>query len=677
MLDMNYEIVCKSKEVYSFDVFDTCLTRTYSYPTDLFYDLAPVFLKQYCLYGYDDNSIKLFVSARKRAERQIRNINKQTREDITLIDIYKHLQTLLPWNFDIDEAINLEMDLEKRSLKPILPIKALIDNLRAKQHRIIFISDMYLPCEFIKQCLLEHNIAKKNDAVYVSGDTGSTKHTGNLYKKVLEIENIAPEQLYHCGDNLHADIIMAKKHGIKTDYFTQAHLSYYERRFLRNVTSNNLIFYSKINAAGRLTRLNQSIQNEKPNILEGLASNIIAPFLTAFVVWVLNDAEIKGINKLYFVSRDGQIMYKIAQQLIKNKVGIVECCYLYGSRRAWFAASVCERDWKHMSWLIQGQNNRVSDFLERLCIAEDKLENHLIRYGLKNEMASQIEGEILERVKKFVLDEEVFDIIQSHTKGLQDNATGYFIQEGLFDEKRWALVDLGWSLNCQAALSRILKSKGRTKLVEGYYLGISEDAVPKEESGISYGWIVQNRKDTYIENYCHWLFRSNARVISEHIFTPADHNSVLAYKKIENKFVPIFAKSNITNTNQFVNIIHRIVLSYLSYIPYKSIENNLINYSKLAIYNAEHFFTNPRYEHVASISDLYLNYEQAHNKKYNRRLASKMTASELFMLLVKGKRFNHPKHVWLEGSAALSSPIIRTILRAVLLIRNTIIIYKI
>ena len=77
-----------NKLVYSFDVFDTCLTRIYARPTDLFYDLAPTILSKCCKNGFDEVSISNFVRLRQQSERRTRNINRLKQEDINLRQIY-------------------------------------------------------------------------------------------------------------------------------------------------------------------------------------------------------------------------------------------------------------------------------------------------------------------------------------------------------------------------------------------------------------------------------------------------------------------------------------------------------------------------------------------------------------------------------------------------------------
>ena len=62
-MNIKADDISQSIKVYSFDIFDTCITRVYAHPCNLFYDLAPLFLKRYTFHGYDDNSLELFVNA--------------------------------------------------------------------------------------------------------------------------------------------------------------------------------------------------------------------------------------------------------------------------------------------------------------------------------------------------------------------------------------------------------------------------------------------------------------------------------------------------------------------------------------------------------------------------------------------------------------------------------------
>src|SRR5699024_7318970 len=70
----------------------------------------------------------------------------------------------------------------------------------------------------------------------------------------------------------------------------------------------------------------------EPKPYDGVVTAFLAPFLVCYVRWVLDQALQRGIKRLYFVARDGEVMYKIARQL-KRPGDDIEMRYLYGSRR--------------------------------------------------------------------------------------------------------------------------------------------------------------------------------------------------------------------------------------------------------------------------------------------------------------------------------------------------------
>ena len=46
---------------------------------------------------------------------------------------------------------------------------------------------------------------------------------------------------------------------------------------------------------------------------EMLAADVISPVLVMYTEWILQQAEIKKIKHLYFLARDGYLMYHIAK----------------------------------------------------------------------------------------------------------------------------------------------------------------------------------------------------------------------------------------------------------------------------------------------------------------------------------------------------------------------------
>ena len=116
------------------------------------------------------------------------------------------------------------------------------------------------------------------------------------------------------------------------------------------------------------------------------------------------------------------------------------------------------------------------------------------------------------------------------THQARQTAIGFLAQEGLLDETRWAIVDVGWSLNCQAALKRVLSmAKGENFEPLGFYIGLTSDHLDVNEAGHARSFIANPGS----------IF-SRRRVIIEHCFTPSTHATTRSYDHSNGSSVPVF-----------------------------------------------------------------------------------------------------------------------------------------
>jgi predicted HAD superfamily hydrolase len=314
-------------KVFSFDVFDTCLVRTKAAPTDLFYDLARGLLAS----RDQDSREALHELAQARVEAEKRARIHANREDITIHAVYAHFHELKSWGLDPEQAKTLELELELAAVRPILAIRKRIEQARADGGRVIFISDMYLPQETIRAMLERHGLAQPEDRLYVSGQIGVCKGSGRLFDHVLAQEGIAPGEMLHSGDNLYSDISVPAAKGIRTAPYEGYRLSRYEMQMLSETEAHNWV-RSAIAGTSRAVRLMHTTPEDSYHGLLSIAADVVAPFLTSYVAWVLEDAGRRGVEKLFFISRDGQIFYRIAQALSRHmdKAGHLPCLRVEG-----------------------------------------------------------------------------------------------------------------------------------------------------------------------------------------------------------------------------------------------------------------------------------------------------------------------------------------------------------
>ena len=194
----------------SFDVFDTCLIRRCGLPSKIWDLMADR------LFNKDDDRGRLsFVGNRSLAE------NKAARRSSypTLSDIYDELD-VAQWGFEKKQVMNLEMEIEEQELFPNPEMLKVVEDYREKGFVIAFISDMYLPMEFIKKILMKFGFCKECERIFVSAECKAGKYDGKLFDDVLKETGVKAKRWIHYGDNERSDYRIPKAKGIKVNLVT-------------------------------------------------------------------------------------------------------------------------------------------------------------------------------------------------------------------------------------------------------------------------------------------------------------------------------------------------------------------------------------------------------------------------------------------------------------------------
>ena len=72
--------------------------------------------------------------------------------------------------------------------------------------------------------LKHHGLLADFDEIYISADQLATKGSGKLYDTVLNDMKCSPDKIMMIGDNLHADIKVAKEKGIQTFFIDRSEI---------------------------------------------------------------------------------------------------------------------------------------------------------------------------------------------------------------------------------------------------------------------------------------------------------------------------------------------------------------------------------------------------------------------------------------------------------------------
>ena len=206
---------------------------------------------------------------------------------------------------------------------------------------------------------------------------------------------------------------------------------------------------------------------------------IIAPVMCDFVGWVLMCAKASGLKRLYFLARDGWVMYNTAK-VIAEKNGLdIELKYLYCSRlslrNAAFKDLGRQESYKYL--LEGGFTLTPKVILSRLQLNKDERKNVYESVGFCDdeniEMGKASASEFCGRLKSSSVYNSYIDIVSDKCK---KKAVGYLRQEGLLDDIPYGIVDSGWTGSMQRMLCILTGKKQK-----GYYFGLY--AKPDTEFG--------------------------------------------------------------------------------------------------------------------------------------------------------------------------------------------------
>lgn len=503
------------REYVSFDVFDTCLIRRCGRPYKIWDLMADK------LFEKDDSRGRLsFTGNRSLAEKKASYGSPYP----TLDDIYQELN-VAQWGFEKDSMMNLEMEIEEQELFPNPEMLKTVNQYREKGFKIAFVSDMYLPTEFIRKVLAKYGFCHETDFVFVSAYCKTSKNDGKLFDFVLKETQTKAKQWIHYGDNERSDYRAPKSSGIKAYLVNDTDFTDEEKRWIDDAR-----FYThkhEIELWAGLCRLTR-LQNER-SFAATMAVDFIASVYVPYVAYVLRTAKEKGIKTLYFLARDGHIFLEIAKAMKAESEGI-ECRYLKVSRRALYSCAFYEVNDFELSVTVGASNfyGPIKNVMNQIGVEYD---------GLSEKTKSLFRAdEVIRDKRRSILFQQTLK--ENDSAFLLDSAKknrkcflGYLNQERFFENKA-AMVDLGWVGTCRILLNYILRNENESS-VPTFYWGYN--------SSLFYG---ENADELYVFNgqYDHILENSCGNLFFEKYASLNADGSTLGYEYNGMNFFPVEGK---------------------------------------------------------------------------------------------------------------------------------------
>lgn len=328
-------------DVISFDVFDTLLVREVLEPRDVFYIMEQRLGTLFPMIDFID-----FAGVRVSSENEL-----YAQCNPTINRIYTEIRKHYSINQDIaDSLIELELEIEREVLRPRTEMKQLFnDVLRRKE--VCIVSDMYMTSDTIRDLLIQNGYNASNVPIYVSCEYNTSK-CGDLYRHVVDA--YCAKAILHIGDNRDADGICATNAGI-TDVFLID--SPYRMFGMSNL--QEMLYLAK--TVGERLLIGRIVSHYCNNPFLFSASNVklqlddeyamgyylIAPYVAAFLQWLIRECKEEGVDKLLLAARDGYLIKEIIDTNEKLKQRLPDYDYFYTSRSVCVKSAIKgERDIK-------------------------------------------------------------------------------------------------------------------------------------------------------------------------------------------------------------------------------------------------------------------------------------------------------------------------------------------
>lgn len=450
-------------EVISFDVFDTLLTRTTAVPKGIF-ALMQEELKNNVSFSIIDKYVREnFYIIRVESEAFLRKhyafhgIN-----EITLDEIYDYIQKNYALSDDEKFLLkNFEISTERKNLIGIPENIERVKSAISSGYRVILISDIYHSSETLRQFLTDKNEIFKNIPIYVSSECRCMKGSGDLFKYVQEKEHIEVQKWIHIGDNLNSDIKAANRIGIKSEKYNYVNLKEYEKRLLGRYPED---VYVQLAVGTAKNIRNFYKRNEKFNLGVSMGGVILYPYVN----WVIEQSIKRGINRLYFVMRDGYVLKQMCDVLIKEKGLDIKTKLLYGSREAWRAPSITYEN-PDISFMFASAReiNTIDRIAARFHVDKGELIK-LIPQKFKDYTRPYNREELTELSGILSANSKFLDLVIKSNSEQRNYLIQYIKQEIDLSDNKLALVDLAASGRTQNCLVNLIKTFSDIKITSFY-----------------------------------------------------------------------------------------------------------------------------------------------------------------------------------------------------------------
>lgn len=450
--------------VRSFDVFDTVVTRRVGSPRAALVECG----RRLPEVGSPTSSPAAFASARLEAEWRLKRLLGRQPD---LAAVHGELGRALGYGPGTAERVHaLELAVEHDVCAAVPGAAGRLDSAR-REGPVVFVSDTPLTERELEELLRHLDLWAPTDRCFTSASRGASKADGKLFPIVASVCGTSPDRLRHVGDDRRSDLAAGRLVGVPAAHDGRAELTRYERSLDAAAEHTNGLGPA-LAGAGRMARL-RGAQEGIDRDLAVVTTGVLAPLLVSYDLWLLRQADDLGLERLLFVSRDGEAILQGIRPLAARLAPNLDLGYLYGSRAVWRRAALARDDL--IDDVLATTPRHAAETADSLLgsLGLDVAEVHartrhpaLHPESLGAPLASDIGDELL----TLVAEEPVRSLLRAANAGVHTRTTTYLQSAGLGGDVRTGVVDVGWSGRLIRTLDDLCRDAGPLGPPAHYFL---------------------------------------------------------------------------------------------------------------------------------------------------------------------------------------------------------------
>lgn len=215
-------------------------------------------------------------------------------------------------------------------------------------------------------------------------------------------------------------------------------------------------------AASRLARAAVTPSSEHERAIRDVAAGVAAPTLVSFALWIVGESHRRGLRRLRFLSRDGQILYELMRHLAPAPELDLE--YVYSSRLTWSLAATQADRLDEATWLFNSFiKSNAADLCARLCLPLPQYHKVLLACGASLDPDARADQPAqAHALQRFVGMPQVIDAVEARIGEIRRLVLHYAAQHQLADPGT-GLVDIGWTGRMVGSLIRVCEAAGMSR----------------------------------------------------------------------------------------------------------------------------------------------------------------------------------------------------------------------